>query len=261
MKLSVWVPCYGEPACMATGALLQAAMGSKRIQTITFDQKGNSLLAFTFNTAWANARNGAEDGIFTHFLMLHKDVCPRNMPPGTMDWFDKFAGEMEKTNADVLSAIIAIKDERGLTSTALDTDYWGPQRITVKQANEQLPVTWTTDTLLFNTGMMLIDLRKPWIHETHFTINDRIVRVNGKWMAQTEPEDWNFSRQCKRLGVRYFVTRVVPVDHYGIGGYCSDQVWGMPSDGQCAAPSGKILIADANNELTLFEPIRIKEIN
>lgn len=191
----------------------------------------SSLLTWCFNSAWATALNLKEKEGLTHFLLWHADIRPQGD-----DWLDRFIAEMERTDADVLSAIVPIKDQRGLTSTAIDTDPWRPMRITQTQAQRELPETWTAPWLLFNTGLMLVDFRKPWVYDTCFTMRDQIVRdENGNWTAMVEPEDWHFSRQCQRLSVKAYVTRKVTVDHFGTGCWSSDKVWGEATDQQNGA--------------------------
>lgn len=223
-----------------------AAHSQRDGRTIHHFEIASSLLTWSFNTAWATALNLKEQAGLTHFLLWHSDIAPRGD-----DWLDCFIAEMNMTKAQVLSAIIPIKDQRGLTSTAADTDEWRPIRLTQRQTHEILPETWTAPWLLFNTGLMLVDFRDDWVYSVRFHMRDRIVRdENGKWTAMVEPEDWHFSRQCRGLGVRCYVTRKVVVNHWGVGVWSSDQVWGDTIDGQNAS-----LVAEQLNSGALLEDL------
>lgn len=223
-KLFIALPTSHAGACAASQAITRVYAGHPDWQVTQFESVG-SLLTAGFNRAWAHALNLREKGEITHFLMLHDDVRPRDE-----NWIDLLFAEMAAANAQVLSAIIPIKDNRGLTSTALDTDPWRPMRFTQHQIHKWQPTTWTDERLLFNTGCMLVDFSGDWVTKVCFTINDRIVLENGTWAAYVEPEDWNFSRQCRALGVRVAVTRAVTIDHYGANYWPSDLVWGEQAD-------------------------------
>jgi hypothetical protein len=88
------------------------------------------------------------------------------------------------------------------------------------------PETWTDEKLLVNTGCMLVDMRKAWVNDICFTINDRLVVKDGEYVAQVQPEDWNFTRSAKAAGAKVFVTRKVAIDHVGRALYSNTGVWG-----------------------------------
>ena len=188
-------------------------------------EQWSSALTSSFNQMWCAGLNmRLTDGI-THFLLWHADVRPQGM-----DWLDILFQEMAMAGADVLSAIIPIKDDKGVTSTAFDVRQWQPLRVTQKQASE-LPETWTAENLLINTGLMLVDFQKPWVEQICFTVDNKIEKdPTGTWRSFFEPEDWNFSRQCRSLGVSMYVTRKIRVEHYGFKSYRSDDVWGNAVD-------------------------------
>jgi|SRR5581483_3389515 len=208
------------------------------VEQIHHFELASSLLTWSFNTAWVHALNLRKSAGITHFLLWHSDVQPMGE-----DWLRVFLDEFESNEADVLSAIIPIKDSRGLTSTALDTDEWRPKRITTHEANEVLPVSWTNELLLINSGLMLCDFTKPWVEKICFTMRDEIVQQpDGEWVVRCEPEDWNFSRQCRRLGLKLVATRAVTVQHHGAGCWSSASVWGDPIDKQNEFATEKVLI-------------------
>lgn len=216
----------GDRLVYNTSAQLVAHSGTNR-RTV-YGENASSICTFNFNQLWCGALNLREKEGVTHFLLWHADVIPLGK-----EWLDVLFEEMAANKADVLSAIIPIKDERGLTSTAFDLGNWKAARMTQKQAlNPEFPDTWTAPNLLLNTGLMLVDMRKPWVEKICFTINDRIVFENGQWKAYCEPEDWNFSRQCHKLDLRLFVTRKVITEHCGYKAYRSDEIWGQDVDFQ-----------------------------
>ena len=185
----------------------------------------SSLLAFSFNKLWYAALRARERNGITHFLMLHSDVSPMGDT-----WFHQLLGEMVSTKAGVLSVIIPIKTGAGLTSTAMETgEEFRPRRLTLTEAYAR-PQTWTAPDLLFNTGCLLVDFTQPWVEKVHFTMRDVILQTPEGPIPATEPEDWNFSRQCRALGVSCYVTRKVGIMHRGTIGFSNMEAWGLPSD-------------------------------
>ena len=177
----------------------------------------NSLLAKGFNTAWCEALNWHADA----FLMLHADIIPVSEA-----WPAVMFKELYDRGADVMSVISPIKTSHGLTSTAVETDDpWNPRRYSMTEVFEK-PETFTEDGLLINTGLMLVDFRKPWVEDVHFTINDRIIKRDGQYMPESQPEDWNFSRQARSLGAKVYATRKVVIQHVGRAGYDNACAWG-----------------------------------
>jgi hypothetical protein len=170
--------------------------------------------------------------------MLHNDVVPE---PG---WLDILLDEMAAHDADLMSAVIPIKDPIcGLTSTGIDSDnpFEVERRITMTELFE-LPETFTSvdcgygsDRLLVNTGCFVLDFTKDWRKFTNpdgtlklcFTSPDRIGRrADGQWECQHAPADWGFSRYLNSLGLKVMATRKVRVMHMGDMGYANDHAWG-----------------------------------
>src|SRR3990167_1726289 len=193
----------------------------------------SSLLARGFNELYCHALNRRPE--VTHFLMIHADVIPE---PGFVGALYR---EMERTGADVLSAVLPLKDNRGLTSTGLDdpTVEMEPRRISMVEV-QQLPETFDSrdvaklfndapnrSILLVNSGLMLVDIRKPWVENCWFAINDQMLR-NGssKFEPVTESEDWFFSRRAQELGARVMVTRTVKARHAGEVKFPNWGAWG-----------------------------------
>lgn len=200
----------------------------------------SSLLASGFNFILAAALNLKLQGDCTHLAFLHADISPQ------FHWIDVLAEEMNRLDADFISAVSPIKDSRGLVSTGIGFPLmtWSPLRRFTMAELMKLPETFSiADTmypecvLLHNSGCWLADLRKPVFTqlndndelECHFTINDRIAFVDGKYKNEVEPEDWFFSRVLHRLGANTYVTRKVALGHFGECEFRNDRVWGYES--------------------------------
>lgn len=170
----------------------------------------SSLLASGFNHHWVAAH--AEQ--FDYFIMLHGDVEPVDPM-----WVDILLEEMVLHEADIVSAVIPIKNDCGLTSTAIgkpDTP-WIRQRLSLKQCLS-LPKTFSAadvgvpeKPLLVNTGCMLVNLSKEWSGHAHFTVRDQVNHGS----VECEPEDWYFSRRAWELGAKAYATTALRVQHHG----------------------------------------------
>jgi len=190
-----------------------------------------SCLTRNFNELFCAALNARKDGA-THFCMLHSDVVPHGI-----GWLDVLSDEMERVEADVLSAVIPIKTSSGVTSTAIDEPCegsdknWRPRRLTMNEVYNDHPETFTHKDLLVNTGLMLIDIRKDWVNDIWFEFEDMISRdAVGNFIAVNVPEDWNFSRRARKMGASIWATRKVACTHYGHIGYGNMFVFGKTKD-------------------------------
>jgi hypothetical protein len=209
---------------------------------VIFADAGGSLLARTFNNLWAHALASAEKGLVTHFAMLHADIQPGEF------WLDTLMREMARVQADVVSTIVPIRDDRGLTSTAIDNpaNRWQPERRLTMSEVMQLPKTFDSKglqdaglnphghQLLVNSGCWVCDISRPWVlgdwtqnRPVQFTINDRVYKCpNGQWGVDVESEDWYFSREAARWGARIVATRLVEVKHIGTQAFPNTEAWG-----------------------------------
>lgn len=186
-----------------------------------------SLLAYGFNICLSKAWKLARDGHLTHFLMLHDDIVP--IDP---DWFRRLWTEYVWSNANMIAAVSPIKTEKGLTSTGVETDNkWKPRRLTIRECLSREP-TFTEPGILLNTGMMLFDLREPWVKKCFFTIEDDMYTEDGMFDPRVAPEDWNFTRMARKNGAeRIFATRAVKLHHIGPVRFDNYNVWGDETDG------------------------------
>lgn len=217
-KVIIGVPSYdGRIQGQMASSFIFASEGDT---VATINVAYSSLLAFTFNRLWTDALNSRVRG-WTHFCMLHADVVPE---PG---WLDKMMKIHRETESDILSVVMPIKNSLGVSSTAIDDNEWEPPRFTMKQL-AKMPPTFTSPKLLVNTGLMLVDIRKPWVENIRFHIDDRIIKnEKGEFVMQAKPEDWNFSRDARALGAKIFATQAVAATHYGTQEYDNLGGWGM----------------------------------
>lgn len=233
-KVFLGIPTYnGQVREELPGVILMASL-SGLIDKLRV--QGLSATTYNFNQLYAKALNSRKDGI-THFCMLHADITPEN------SFVDKLLELMEKHEADVMSAIVPIKDSRGLTSTALYESVKGsdpnfrPRRLTMHEVYNNYPPTFTDEKLLVNTGCMLVDIRKPWAEKVCFKFFDNIIERNGTFVPVFTPEDWLFSKEARALGAKLFATREVKVTHYGNGHFSNTSAWGsLKVDGEFVLP-------------------------
>lgn len=217
IKVFVGVPSYDTKISMLTANALLSG-GRKYQHSVAFSQ--TSLLAYTFNRLWCEAINAREKHGYTHFCMLHADIAPE---PG---WLDKLTDISLALGADILSAVVPIKNSDGLTSTAIDTHPHRPSRLTMTQVHK-LGDAFTHPKLLVNTGLMLVDIRKDWVRQIRFHIDDITAVVNGELTPIVMPEDWNFSREARELGAdKIYATRSLALSHVGNQSFTNVVPWG-----------------------------------
>ena len=247
--------CLGLPTYDGTievnAAFKALAQASSKIR-FTPLAEGSSALCQVFNRLWVQAL-GSVNQPFTHFAMLHSDMNP------DIGWLDDLYDTMQATNATVVSAVAAIKDAKGVTSTAVGDpqDEWDYRRLTLSELQKLpeafdaediaragfWPESYTKDKcLLVNTGCMLIDLRWPhWMDKAadgltlKFCFNQdyRVQQwPTGKWCPEFSPEDWQMSRYIYRNGGKVVATKKVGTFHIGKAPYPSSGVWGGATDSE-----------------------------
>lgn len=241
MRILLAMPRYTQQVYMeATTAFYYSLRDDGRHTAKTCSPSG-SLLARSFNDAWAKALDMYEAGEIDAFAMQHADIGPG------VGWLSTLIDEMESSGADVVSAVVPIKDDRGLTSTAVDDsgDIWRPRRLTMTQVKE-LPTTFgdaeVGGPILLNTGLWVCRLG-PWALQEdadgnakiRFRIQDVIRRLaDGKRAPGVIPEDWDFSRQLRAEGLTLKATKAVKLLHFGETFFPNNSVWGWEKDHQNA---------------------------
>lgn len=177
-----------------------------------------SALTTNFNKLYCAALNNRKNGI-THFCMLHEDVWPQEPL-----WLDKMIALMKEVKADLLSAVVRLKDNSGLTSTAIEipdeTNHNGFRavKLTLEDAMNR-PMTFTDPYLLNNTGLMLVDITKPWAHEVWFEFKDSIAEKDGVYFPVSLSEDYGFTRKVRAKGGVIYATLAIPATHMGNGSF------------------------------------------
>ncbi len=191
-----------------------------------------SILTRGFNLLYAHALNERKNGT-SHFCLLHDDIVPEPF------WLDEMMRIMEAHGADVLSVVVPIKNDKGLTSTALDVGvgdedpHWRVKRLTLNEIYNDYEPTFTHEKLLVNTGLMLVDLQKPWVENVWFAFEDKIIpdpKAPGNFKAVGVSEDWFFSRRARELGAKLYATREISVRHAGTTEYSNSSAWGSLSE-------------------------------
>ena len=204
MKMFLGMP-MGRQLChpYAARAFFRASQGEIEM-TIMEMMATSSLLTFSFNQLWATAKNNDAD----YFAMIHSDVIP---DPG---WMDVMYKELLETGADIISAVIPIKNNSGLTSTALETDdKWNPRRLTLYEIFDR-EETFFDPQLLVNTGLWMCKMKSFWnTKDLIFHQEDSCRETKDGLQLLTFSEDWGFSRQAKANGARLFATRKVKLYH------------------------------------------------
>lgn len=205
-----------------------------------FTIEGGSALTYNFNSLYCLALNNRKNG-FTHFAMLHADVAVTER-----GWLDKMVEIMERESADVVSVVMPLKKVGSdVTSTAIEIpDETKPlgfvaRKLTLRECADR-GRTWTDPMLLVNTGLMLVDIRKPWAEEVWFEFQDTIEAVEKDGVKTFFPvslaEDFGFSRMVRAAGGKLVVTMEINAFHCG-GGRFSNQ--GLPLNimpGQITGP-------------------------
>lgn len=213
------IPAGGplEPETSIAAADVAQAKWPAGTRVTLHQSQARSLLARNFNACWCKALNQQQDRDLTHFGMLHADIAPES------GWLLKLLDEMERVGADMLGAVVPIKEHSGRTSTALLDLATEEIRNLMVDELAGLPDTFDRfafpgdQVLLNNTGCWVCDLTKPFWRECWFEIRDWIETdpQTGKMTPHTLPEDWNFSLQAHKLGARIFATQMITLDHYG----------------------------------------------
>lgn len=220
MSLFLALPNYGcyEPQSLFT------IMGCSKEHKIKPFAHTSSMLVDSFNTCWCEMLNTPD---MSHFAMLHADIHT------DVPWIDILVREMDKQKLDILSVVVPLKDEKGITSTAVLQKDNTVKRLTLKEVYE-LPETFTTaqyeGTLLVNTGMWIAKVG-DWMKEFDgFRAHSQIVLKNGKYETMNSPEDWDFSVWCAEKGLKVGATRIISVGHIGKKSWRNDSVYGLDVD-------------------------------
>lgn len=212
------VPAYGQLEPEVGFSFLRISQKAD----ICFQPGKLSVLTRNFNNLWRDALNKRKELGITHFAMQHSDIWPEPY------WMDVLLDEMDTHGADIVAAIPAIKTEDQLTSTGwYNVKDEEVRRIHLEELHAMPHETFNQETegkvdelLVFNTGLWMCDFTKPWVEQVHFKFRDDIVRQpDGTFLDVGLSEDWDFSLQAHKLGLRAFATRKIEIVHFGRKGY------------------------------------------
>lgn len=238
-RVYIGIPTYKND--VDAGLLGPLTNMSRQGHQVILGGMDSSACAMRFNQMLIQAKEMHFNGQCDFFLLWHSDIIPEH------HFLDKLLEIQKRTGAEILSAVVPIKDERGMTSTALDEPVgdrpqdWSPKRYSMAEVLAMPEKTWTHPKLLLNTGLFLLDLNAPWLdlEKINFRFEDKIMRYRGRLMAFMKPEDWNFSKDARALGcTKQYATLEVRVEHRGLAVFPSDQAWGAPTDDNSAMDPG-----------------------
>lgn len=227
----------------------QVYCNASRNYKVSVIRMTSSLLANNCNRLWCYGVNLRKQHNFKWFSMLHTDVVPEPF------WIDKMIATASEYGADLLSAVIPIKNPTGITSTAVQLGNEFPYdtlRLTLRQLwDPHFPGTFDLSALrqamprlaqenqvdlsravnlLVNTGCMICRIDQEWANRIYFTINDLVWMNGAELEAYVEPEDWFFSRQVALRGGKVMATKEISVQHAGEGRYLSESIFGVHVD-------------------------------
>lgn len=259
-RVFVGIPHYGDIHPDTLVAATQWA--SDQNLDVTIRRHHSSLLANGFNRLLMEAFNS---GPWDLFCLLHADVVPRlhKRAAGYGFWLDVMVRDLYGNGLDALHVPAAVKDSRGIMSTAIGRkDYkeqWNhvkklsvrelgllPKVFTFRDCERCLDLTCFDKheelCLLPNTGCMLVRLDVLREHRfPGFAFQDELHwGADGKVEAGTVPEDWHFGRWCAHAGLKVGGTTNLATSHYGPHEFVSDQDWGWQLSEYGGQPTAKV---------------------
>lgn len=208
MRIHAGIPAYDDR--IQSGILTSFVFASKEQLLWTFTCSSLSILTKNFNGLFCEALNKRKTHGITHFLLWHADIVP--LEP---HWLDKMASEMKKSGADILSCVVPLKNMTNECSTALQTDDpFTFKNLTYEDLLKE-EETFTHPKLVVNSGLMLIDITKPWVESIRFRTLDNIRVKDGIYIQEAVSEDWLFSIDAKDMGAKIFATKAIRLEHVG----------------------------------------------
>lgn len=212
MSVFLGIPTYDE--WVHTNCMLGVIHATQK-HNLQMRIIGSSALPFAFNQLWAA---GATSGC-DYFAMCHADVGPDSM------WVDTLIQELEETEADIMSAVIPIKDASNVYSVAMCHENRPAHYRLTYEHLQQLPETFDTYDLRHvtgqdgwmcaNTGLWVCRLDRDWIRSVHFEFITSIDWSGEKPRCHFIPEDWRLSQMLHALGKKVVCTKKVRCTHAG----------------------------------------------
>lgn len=197
-----------------------------------------SMLPLSFNMLWCDAWNKRKEHGLTHFCMVHSDVAPLDK-----GWLRTTHEEHAKAGADITANVIALKDERAQSSTAvMNVNTREMRKLTLDECHGAGKKTFNINDigfpghcLLLNTGCWICNLsdkpgfgsEKPWFKRMCFRFHDHIIENDDDTLTPAcVGEDWLFSIDAWRMGLKTFATTSVVIEHQGVYQYPNIAGWG-----------------------------------
>ncbi len=185
-------------------------------------KEGSSALTRNFNALVLACRQ-MRDPKPTHFAMHHSDIVAQE------GWLDILLHELKAHDADVISTVMPIKDERGLTTSgAFNADFTKIKRFTMHEL-QALPWTFTAPAgraLAINTGLMLMRTDRPWFNDLVFRFEDEITQRDGVDLVLCRSEDWLMSEFLAKAGAKVCLTRIPRCAHIGFRAWSNQGAYG-----------------------------------
>lgn len=211
-------PFYGQVSMQLLNTIRAASVDHSLLQVVADGQCCTSILPKTFNELLASALDMRDSGKITHMAMCHSDIL------ADKGWLDVLWGEMWHHKLDVISAVVPIKGMTGRTSTGigLKKDRWAVKRCINLKDSQTLPATFgpvhacqPDEVLLINSGLMLIDLRRPYWDDFAFQFHTRIRKTRTGRVSECRSEDWEMSHDLNEIGAPYMATFKTKLRHEG----------------------------------------------
>lgn len=225
------MPTYSQPHVESIMAMEQALRAESTTHYGKVYRFPLSLLAMGFNGAYCDCLNNIDKHGFTHFAMLHSDVF------AGQGWLDTLLDEMKANDADLISAVVPLKNDSGdISCTICDKKQASFKRLNIRDVPKNATFgiadlkldgyglsAKETLRLCVNDGMMLLSLKKrELVEQLFFNCNDRIVNWEGEFQPQGLPEDWHFSLLANDLGLKVMATTKIKTSHIGLKYYTLD---------------------------------------
>ncbi len=263
MRIILGVPSSGTVSWTSATA---AMLGSRKHQVYVMPscQSGPN-----YNSCLVAALNECEKGHFDLHAQIHADLAVVDKKVACRDcrgegcdacfhtgktiedgWLDIEVDELLAHNADFISAAMAIKDHRLVTSCGIGNPAtrWNPwRRFTTKELARSLPPTFSAADigygdkyLIHSHALCVFDMRKKFWWQTDstgciramFNYEQRIFRdTDGLWKVIQDSEDWAFSRRLWELGAKSVITSKVKTFHHGSVSFENDSELGSWQDG------------------------------
>lgn len=230
---SVFLACPTHDGRVSAETAVGLYAAASRTRDCGICVRTSSLLTMACNELWMMA---IAQGKHQWFAMLHSDIGPEQY------WLDKLIGLAIAHDADMVSAIVPIKNNSGVTSTAIGTpdDGWGfERRLTQREIHDKdFPDVFEHPRLLLNTGCCVVRMRPEIANPlaVYFDSPNAVTQEpDGTWFVRVVSEDWFFSRAIRQAGGKVLATKAVRVNHHGHHIFPSDAVWGDEHDLQAVA--------------------------